>query len=405
MKKRKKKNGKTLRGECFLGFDPEKFRKEKEREISATYSAMRKRSFKFLFLNVLIVLAVFSFLFFVRNVSPQTYSNIVDTFQLTIEIPKPEYTAPEKIGARVYIVNTKRVEKNFVISDFYFKIYNNSKTIYEFSYSNPVQGSVQAQGRRLVFNLEENVFLANLPGGTYTIYARCKINGKVAEISRSLIYKEEILYGILSEPYYLVGEEFQPSVYIINRTIHPVDIALAKIIWSYKGNEFQQYVNENVKLYPGESHAFKASTKFKAETEGIEEINAKLYFQDGTIKEFKSAIPIAKNPEFSPKDIDFNIESEEPVVVGKIPVIKVYLVNKMSKERFLKIDKIQFSIAKIGYNFEINNRRVYCIPFGRSFITKLEKLSFTEPGVYDLIITFVSGSSKIEKKVPLAVAK
>jgi len=36
----------------FLGFDPEKFRKEKEREITATYNAMRKRSFKFLFLNV-----------------------------------------------------------------------------------------------------------------------------------------------------------------------------------------------------------------------------------------------------------------------------------------------------------------------------------------------------------------
>jgi len=388
-----------------LGFDPEKFRKEKEREITATYNAMRKRSFKFLFLNVLIVLAVFSFLFFVRNVSPQTYSNIVDTFQLTIEIPKLEYTAPEKIGARVYIVNTKRTEKSFVISDFYFKVYNDLKTIYEFSYPNAVQGSVQALGRRLVFNLEENVFLANLPGGTYTIYARCKINGKTAEISRKFIYKEEIFYGILSETYYLVGEEFQPSVYVINRTTQPTDITLAKIIWGYKGNEFQEYVNESVRLYPGESYAFKSTTKFKAETEGLEEINAKLYFQDGSIKEFKSVIPITKNPESSPKDIDFNIESEEPVLVGKNPVIKIYLVNKINKERFLKIDKIQFSIAKIGYNFEINNRRVYCIPFGRSFVSKLERLSFTEPGVYDLIITFVSGNSKIEKKIPLAVAK
>jgi len=115
----------------------------------------------------------------------------VDTFQLTIEIPKLEYTAPEKIGARVYIVNTKRTEKSFVISDFYFKVYNDLKTIYEFSYPNAVQGSVQALGRRLVFNLEENVFLANLPGGTYTIYARCKINGKLPKFHENSYIKRK----------------------------------------------------------------------------------------------------------------------------------------------------------------------------------------------------------------------
>lgn len=389
----------------FLGFDPEKFRKEKEKEINTTYGAMRKRSFKFLFLNVLIVLAVFSFLFFVRNVSPQTYSNIVDALQLTIEIPKLEYTAPEKIGARVYIVNTKRTEKNFVISEFYFKIYSESKTLYEFTYPNAVQGSVDARGRRLVFNLEENVFLANLPSGTYTIYSKCKINGKPAEISRTFTYKEEIYYGIFSEPYYLVGEEFKPSVYIINRTTQLQNISLSKIVWNYLGKEVQQVVKEEVKLYPGESHIFKSSVNIKAENEGLMEVAVKLYFNDGTIKEFKSAIPITKEPEPAPREIDFNIETEDLVVVGKTPVIKVYLTNKINKERFIKVDKMQFSIAKIGYNFEISNRRFYCLPFGRTFVGTLERLAFAEPGVYDLIVTFSSGKSKIEKKIPIAVAK
>ncbi|MGB9615490.1 MAG: hypothetical protein ACPL3B_08315, partial [Fervidobacterium sp.] len=70
----------------ILPFDPQKYRQEKEKEINQIYGNMRKRSFKFLFVNIMIVISIFVFILFVQRVSPQTYLNIVDSLQLTIEL-------------------------------------------------------------------------------------------------------------------------------------------------------------------------------------------------------------------------------------------------------------------------------------------------------------------------------
>jgi len=80
-------------------------------------------------------------------------------------------------------------------------------------------------------------------------------------------------------------------------------------------------------------------------------------------------------------------------------------VNKIRENRFLKVDKIQISIPAIGYNFEIGNRRVFLIPFGRYQITKLERLSFDQAGVYTMIVQAYSGKSTIKKEIPVAVSK
>jgi len=388
-----------------LGFDPEKYRKEKEKEITQTYGNMRKRSFKFLFLNVLIVIMVFVFLFFVRNVSPQTYSSITDSLQLTIELSKLEYIAPERIGAKVYIVNTRRTDKQFTITDFYFKIYNDTTTIYEFNYPNAVNGSISSLNRRLVFNLEDQIYLANLRGGTYTVYSRCKINGKSVEVRRTFTYSEEVIYGILTEPYYLVGEEIKPELYIINRTTKPVEFEISKIVWNFEGKEETQIVDEAVKLYTADSYVISFNRTFKIQTLKNFELGAQVYLADGSIKEAKIIVPVTKSHEKSPGELDFNLEVDEPVVISKSPNIRIFVVNKINKERHIKIDKIQFSIAGIGYSFEISNRRLYCPPFGKTYIGKLERLSFNTTGVHDLIITFVSGDSKIEKKIPVAVGR
>ncbi|MEJ5257783.1 MAG: hypothetical protein WHS64_06000 [Fervidobacterium sp.] len=388
-----------------MTFDPRKYREEKEKEISQTYGNMRKRSFKFLFLNIFIVLMVFVFLFFVRNISPRLYSNIADSLQLTIELNKLEYSAPEKVGARVYVVNTKRTDKNFVVSEFYFQLSNDKRTIYDFNYQSAVEGVAPALGKRLLFNLEDQVSVSNLENGTYYVYARCKINGKPVEIKRSFNYTEEIFYGILTQQFYLVGEEIQPSLIIVNRTAKTQELKLERIVWTYKDDKMTQNLSEMVRIHPGQFATFQFERRFKVLDLGNAELSAQVYFDDGSIKEVKILVPTVKDYERNPKDLDFSIETLESVVINKSADIQVFLINKINRERFIKYDSVQFSIPEIGYNFELRNRRLYAFPFGKTLIGKLERLSFTKPGVYNLIITFKAENAKLEKKIAVAVGK
>ncbi len=388
-----------------MTFDPRKYREEKEKEISQTYGNMRKRSFKFLFLNIFIVLMVFVFLFFVRNISSRLYSNIADSLQLTIELNKLEYSAPEKVGARVYVVNTKRTDKNFVVSEFYFQLSNDKRTIYDFNYQSAVEGVAPALGKRLLFNLEDQVSVSNLENGTYYVYARCKINGKPVEIKRSFNYTEEIFYGILTQQFYLVGEEIQPSLIIVNRTAKTQELKLERIVWTYKDDKMTQNLSEMVRIHPGQFATFQFERRFKVLDLGNAELSAQVYFDDGSIKEVKILVPTVKDYERNPKDLDFSIETLESVVINKSADIQVFLINKINRERFIKYDSVQFSIPEIGYNFELRNRRLYAFPFGKTLIGKLERLSFTKPGVYNLIITFKAENAKLEKKIAVAVGK
>ncbi|MGC8819547.1 MAG: hypothetical protein ACP5PP_00345 [Fervidobacterium sp.] len=392
----------------ILPFDPQKYRQEKEKEINQIYGNMRKRSFKFLFVNIMIVISIFVFILFVQRVSPQTYLNIVDSLQLTIELTKLEYKAPEKVGAKVYIVNTKKTNKNFVLSDFYLKIYSPEKTFYEFSYPTAIESSIEGLSNKLVYNLENEVTLLNLPSGTYTIYARCKINGKQAEIYRTFTYTEEISYSIYTEPFYILTEQLKPSLVIWNRTSKIENISIRKIIWSFQGNDYVQSFDKetsNVRLYPGESYLIPGSIAFTVDKAGDLELSAKIYLASGEIKDLRTLVYSAKKTEEDVNGIDFSIEVEEPIVVNKSAKVNVYISNKLNTKRFIIVDNVNFSIPKIGYNFEIGNRRVMMIQFGRSFLSRLEKLNFTQPGIYELLITLSMKGQKIQKKITIAVGK
>ncbi|MGB4262399.1 MAG: hypothetical protein WBJ29_02475 [Fervidobacterium sp.] len=385
--------------------DPKKLREEKENEISETYGQMRKRSFRFLFLNVLIVLAVFSLLFFLKTSSPETYSNIVENLQLVVELKKIEYISPEKIGAKVYLVNTKKTEKNFTLSDFYLKIYSESYTVYEFSFPTIVESSVESLGRKLVYNLENEVSLLNLKPDTYTLYVRCKINGREVETTRTFTYKEEISYMIISEPFYLVDEEITPGVAIINKTATRKTFDVQKIEWIFGKEHISENINEQVTLLSGESYVFRSAHKFKIENIGQQEVSALLYLTDGGIKEVRGIIPVSKEFENSLSNLDFSLETEDVVVVNKEPKINLYIVNKSNENRFLKIDKIQISIPEAGYDFEINNRRIFLAPLSRSFVTKFERLNFAQPGVYKILVQTSLGKSVIKREMTIAVGK
>lgn len=393
-----------------MAFDPRKFREEKEKEINATYGSLRKRSFKFLVLNVMIVVTIFFFLLFLNRVSPQTYSNIVDSLQLTVELTKLEYLAPESVGARIYVVNTKKNEKNFVISDFYVKVYSQNKTLYEFSHQTPVQGSVSALSKRLVFDLEKEVTLRTLEEGSYNIFVSCKINGKVASITRSFVYKEEIKYDILTEPFYLLNEEIKPYFVIENRTNRKQSFEIEKIEWRY-GKEtketYTQPIAKTIHIYPLELEMIQSMFKFKVSEDAEKELEAFLYLSDGSVKQVRILVPVTKSFERGIEAVDFSIDVTEPVVVGKPSKINLYIINLHNGKRYLNIKKLSASIPSIGYNFEIGNRRIYLIPFGKSFVTRLEKLNFEKPGVYELILTIevlgTKGDFKRQKKLTIAV--
>ncbi len=391
-----------------MNFDPKKYREEKEKEIKQIYGSLRKRSFKFLFLNIMIVISIFAFVFFVQRVSPQTYSNIVESLQLTIELSKLEYKAPDRVIAKVYITNTKRTTKDFVISDFYIKLYSYEKTLYEFSYPSAVQSSVEGLSKKLVYDLEKEIDISNLTAGTYTIYVRCKINGRQAEISRNFSYIEETDYQLSIEPFYLIGEKMRPSLVIVNRKSTQENLEIQKITWKFSELEYTQTVNENIKIFPGEAYIIQSKFEFNIDKIGSLSqniLNAKVYLADGSIKEISISVPITNEIETSIKNIDYNLESEENVVVGKAAMINIFVSNKQNTTRYLKIDKISFSIPKIGYNFEVGNRRFFFMPFSNVFVTKLERLVFSEPGVYELIITARSGSSTYQKKLTVAVGR
>lgn len=386
-------------------FDPQKYREEKEKEIRAVYGNLRKRSFKFLFLNVLMVISIFAFIFFVQRVSPQTYSNIVENLQLIVELSKVEFKAPEKVSARVYLVNTKKTKKMFVISEFYIKVYSQDKTIYEFTYSSPVQGSVERLSKKLVYDLSKEVTLSNLPTGNYSIYVKCKINGKDAQINRTFAYAEEISYDIIIEPFYLIGEAIKPSLMIINRTSKSEKIQIDRIVWKCKDRLYTQRVKDNIYIYPGEGQLVNSGFGFPVVENKNMEIGATVYLKDGTIKDLRVMAPVTKSSEKSAKGLDFSIEAEEPVIINQTPKLSVFIINQQNNPRFLNVDKITFDIPKLGYNFEIGNRRVFLQSFGKTFITKLERLKFTEPGVYDLLITISADGSKYQKKLTIAVGR
>ncbi|ABS60004.1 hypothetical protein [Fervidobacterium nodosum] len=391
-----------------MNFDPKKYREEKEKEIKQTYGSLRKRSFKFLFLNIMIVIAIFAFVFFVQRVSPQTYSNIVESLQLTVELPKIEYKAPDRVSAKVYITNTKRTAKDFIISDFYIKLYSNEKTLYEFSYPSAVQSSVEGLSKKLVYDLEKEIDISNLSAGTYTIYVQCKINGRQAEISRNFSYIEETEYQISIEPFYLTGEKMKPSLVIINRKSKQENLEIQKIIWKFSDFEYTQTVNDSIKIFPGEAHIIQSKFEFNIDKIGSFSqniLNTKVFLADGSIKEISISVPITKEIEISTKNIDFSLESEESVVASKAAKINIFMSNKQNTTRYLKMDKISFSIPKIGYNFEVGNRRFFFMPFSKVFVTKLERLVFSEPGVYELIVTTKSGDSTYQKKLTIAVGR
>lgn len=388
-----------------MPFDPKKFREEKEREISEKYGQMRKRSFRFLFLNIMMVLAVFALLFFLKTSSPETYSSIVENLQIVIELKKLEYISPDKVGAKVYIVNTKRTDKDFTISEFYLKIYSDSTTVYEYSFPNTVEGSVSSLGKRLVYDVEREVSLVNLVPNDYTIYVKCKINGRQVETSRTFTYKEEISYILVSDPFYILGEEINPGVAIINSTAKKQTFDIEKIEWTLNEEHITENFNQQIVLLSGESHTIKSGHKFKASKVGQQESSASVYLKGGIIKEVKGIIPVTEKTEGSVSNVDFVIEAQDAVVVDKDANINLYIVNKIRENRFLKVDKIQISIPAIGYNFEIGNRRVFLIPFGRYQITKLERLNFDQAGVYTMIVQAYSGKSTIKKEIPVAVSK
>lgn len=386
-------------------FDPQKYREEKEKEIKVLYGNLRKRSFKFLFLNILMVISIFAFIFFVQRVSPQTYSNIVENLQLIVELSKIEFKAPEKVGARVYLVNTKKTQKTFVVSEFYIKVYSQEKTVYEFSYPSPVQGTVDGLSKKLVYDLGKEVTLSSLPTGNYSVYVKCKINGKDAQINRTFTYTEEISYNIITEPFYLKDESIKPRVMIVNRTSKSEKIQIDRIVWKYKDKEYIQRVQDDIYVYPGEGQLLSSEFEFPVDEIKDTELGATVHLKDGTIKDLRILVPVTKSSEKSVKGLDFNIEAEEPVIINQIPKLSVFIINQQNNPRFLNVDKITFDIPKIGYNFEIGNRRVFLTPFGRTFVTKLERLKFTEPGVYELLITISADGSKYQKKLTVAVGR
>jgi len=316
-----------------------------------------------------------------------------------------EYISPDKVGAKVYIVNTKRTDKDFTISDFYLKIYSDSTTIYEYSFPNAVEGSVSSLGKRLVYDVEREVSLVNLVPNDYTIYVKCKINGRQVETSRTFTYKEEISYILVSDPFYVLGEEINPGVAIINSTARKQTFDIEKIEWTLNEERITENFNQQIVLLSGESYIIKSRHKFKASKVGQQESSASVYLKGGIIKEVKGIIPVTEKTEGSVSNVDFVIEAQDAVVVDKDANINLYIVNKIRENRFLKVDKIQISIPAIGYNFEIGNRRVFLIPFGRYQITKLERLNFDQAGVYTMIVQAYSGKSTIKKEIPVAVSK
>ncbi|MCX7653185.1 MAG: hypothetical protein N2Z58_00680 [Fervidobacterium sp.] len=386
-------------------FDPQKYRAEKEKEIKSVYGSLRKRSFRFLFLNILMVILIFTFVFFIQRVSPQTYSNIVENLQLVIEMTKVEFKSPEKINARVYIVNTRKTAKSFVISDFYIKVYSPQKTLYEFSYPSAIESTVDGLSKRLIYDLGKEVTLSNLSGGNYTIHVRCKINGRDAQIYRNFTYTEQIYYEIATEPFYLVNESINPKIVIKNRTSKLQNIQINKITWKCKDKEYTQHVKKQINLYPGEIEIIESEYKFSVEENKDSELGASIHFKDNTIRDIKILVPVTRSLEKDTKGLDFSIEAEESVIVNQIPKLNVFVINQQNSKRYLYVDKISFSISNIGYNFEIGNRRFFLIPFGKTFITKLERLKFNEPGVYEMLITISSGNSKYQKKITIAVGR
>ncbi|WP_241498784.1 hypothetical protein [Fervidobacterium thailandense] len=385
--------------------DPRKYREEKEAEIRRTYGEMRKRSFRFLFLNIMIVLLVFTFMFFVQRVSPQTYSNIVESLQLVVELSKVEYLAPDPIFAKVYIVNTGRRDKDFILSDFYIKLYSENKTVFEFSYPRAINSNVTGLGKRLVYELGKDVTLSNLEAGEYKIFVSCKINGREVRTERLFKYQERIDYIILSEPYYLVGERFTPSLLIVNRTKDRQKIEVVRVVWDFLGEKFQEDKAETFSLEPGGSALFSSKASFLVREKGEHEIGCTVYLSDGSVKVFKALVPVTSKHEEKLDNLEMNLEADDVVVVNKLARIRVNLINKLNRNRFLKIDRVTISIVDIGYSFVASSRRVFLPPFGKSTLIQPERLIFTSPGVYEMIVTVQSGDDKIIKKLSVAVGK
>lgn len=387
-----------------MQLDPKKLREEREKEITSRYWELRKRSLRFFFLNVLIVLAFFAFVFYARQVTPATYSSIVDSLQLVVEMSKLEYLAPENISAKIYIVNTTRRERDFVVSDFSVKVYNDERTVYEFSYGSPVRGNVASLGKRLVFELGKDVAIGGMPSGSYRVQATCKVNGKPVTTVRNFQYIEELVLSALTEAFYLIGEHIKPSALLVNRTADTKTVGVGKLEWRAFGQAFVQSVGRTFKLMPTESVVLESERTLTATTKGTHELSVLIFFDDGKIKETRVPLHITDRYEETTGNLDVNLETDELVVAGAAPRVRVTLSNSINRQRYIKLDAASISVPEVGYNLNVGARRVALPPFGRSTLTLLQGLRFQQPGVYDVIVTLVSGKSTLSRKLKIAVA-
>ncbi len=382
--------------------DKRNIRDEIYKKYTSQYAEMRKRSFKFFFLNILIVLSVFILILVSKNFSTQVGSSIVDGLQLMIELSKIEYYAPEKLLTKVYLVNTQRTEKTFIISDFNITVYSSETTVYKFSYQQPIESSIKGQTRRLVYDLSREVNLSNLKTNKYTIEVNAKINGKSVSVKREFTYKEELIFLPVFEDFYLVGEKSNLKVGVNNRTSEGKKLSIGLISFVIEGQEFLFKPDKEFILGIGDYIEIDTNQKFDIKQTGKIPVKLRVEY-DGKIEEVGAVINATGSFDRKIGNVSFTFESEEYVRTGTQTKVKLYMQNKDNKEKYLLLKKLSVSIPEITYNFVVENRRILLTPFANRLIVILPNLIFSKPGLYNVLVTVETVEDKVQKQLTLSV--
>ncbi len=363
---------------------------------------MRKRSFKFLFLNILIVLSVFLLLLVSKNFSTKVGSSIVDGFQLMIELSNLEYYAPEKVLAKVYLVNTQNSEKSFTMSDFNVTVYSSDTTVYKFTYQQPIESSLKGQTRRLVYDLSREVNLSNLKDNRYTIEVQAKINSKPLSVKREFNYKEVLIFLPIFEDFYLVGEKANLKLGIYNKTSQGKRLSIDLVSFIIEDQEFVFRPDREFVLGIGDYFEIDSNKKYDINQSGKIPVKVRIEYE-GKIEEVGSVINITNTFGKKIGNASFALESEEYVRIGTQTRVKLYIQNKDNKEKYLLVKRFSVSIPEITYNFTVENRRILLTPNANRLIVILPNLVFSNPGLYNVLITVETSEDKIQRQLTLSV--
>jgi len=341
---------------AYRSRSPEEWREHDERswrEYEERY-AYRRKSLRFLLLNIFVVAIVFFGFLVGRNrpVESGVY-RFIDGYSISL-LADDSYEYPSPLKAIVKIVNTRNEKRELSISSFKFQVTDSQNNVlYSFDHPSVVSKTLQAFESVVVFDLFREVELSKLSDGKYYIRASFSVNGRPLILVKIVEYKHiQAVIPYVKHPFYVVGEPVEIMAFLKNRSSEEMDFSNSVLtiqVLDVRGKPVETYTSvlKDARVPPTYDEMLTTGVVYKPSKTGFYVVNMKVQGDD-RIQENKTAFYVVKSMETDYKKLSLFVEMPKFAGVG-VPVdIIVYVVNGKNEKRFLEISNVRLMISQGG---------------------------------------------------------